>query len=192
MNALFLFNSTMLGVGLAMDAFSVSVVNGMNETSMSKSKATGIAGVYSFFQALMTLLGWICTHTVVILFESIQSWIPWISLFLLTMIGLNMIREGRSSTGTECPVKCLSPHMLLLQGFATSIDALSVGLTIADYKFTMALICALIIGGVTLIICSAGVELGKKVGIRMAERATVLGGIILILIGIEIWFTGIH
>ena len=189
MNALFFFNSMTLGIGLAMDAFSISVVNGMNETAMSKSKTLKIASVYSFFQALMPLLGWFCTHTILLFCSILQPWIPWISLFILSMIGISMILKGKACSESEMQMKRLSPHVLLLQGIATSVDALSVGLTIADYNFIMAFVCALIIAIITLILCVVGIKLGKKIGIRMAERATVLGGVILILIGIEIWLS---
>ena len=80
---------------------------------------------------------------------------------------------------------------LLVQGVATSIDALSVGFTISGYGLMMALICALIIAAVTFIICMVGLFIGKKVGTNLVYRANILGGVILILIGIEIFVTGI-
>ena len=81
--------------------------------------------------------------------------------------------------------------MLLVQGVATSIDALSVGFTISEYGFFMAVICALIIAVVTFIICMAGLYIGKKVGTKLAGKANILGGVILIFIGIEIFITGV-
>ena len=80
---------------------------------------------------------------------------------------------------------------LLVQGIATSIDALSVGFTIAEYEISMAVVCVLIIAVVTFVICLLGVMIGKKFGTGFSGRATVLGGVILVLIGIEIFVTGI-
>ena len=80
---------------------------------------------------------------------------------------------------------------LLLQGLATSIDALSVGFTIADYDAPAALMCAVMIAAVTLVICLGGIVIGKTFGTRLAGKASVLGGVILIVIGLEIWITGV-
>ena len=80
---------------------------------------------------------------------------------------------------------------LLVQGIATSIDALSVGFTIADYGAVAALVCSLLIGAVTLVICLAGLEIGKKAGTKLSGKADILGGTILILIGLEIFVTGV-
>lgn len=86
-NFLFFMNSVLLGVGLAMDAFSVSLANGMNEKNMKKSRMAYIAGVYAFFQFLMPMIGWICVHTIVQVFGQFQKFIPWIALILLLYIG---------------------------------------------------------------------------------------------------------
>ena len=93
-NLVFFINSALLGVGLAMDAFSVSMANGLHEPGMSRSRMFGIAGVFAGFQALMPLLGWICVHTVVQLFEGFTVLIPWIALILLCYIGGKMLLEG--------------------------------------------------------------------------------------------------
>lgn len=91
---LFFMNSALLGVGLAMDAFSVSLANGMNEKHMKKSRMAYIAGVYGFFQFLMPMVGWICVHTIVQVFGQFQKFIPWIALILLLYIGGSMIKES--------------------------------------------------------------------------------------------------
>ncbi len=189
MSLLFLFNSFSLGVGLAMDAFSISLINGMNEPGMSRWKAIRIAGVYGFFQALMPMLGWLCTHTIIRLFTAFQVCIPWISLILLVLIGKNMIWDGRSRSDAHGSTRRLTPKVLFLQGVATSIDALSIGFVIASYEFWMAIVCSLIIAAVTLFLCVIGVELGKKGGEKLAGKASFWGGIILIMSGIEIWIT---
>lgn len=189
MNFLFVFNSILLGVGLAMDAFSVSMANGLNEPYMSRKKTFGIAGTFAFFQALMPMTGWICVHTVVTMFRWFERLIPWIALILLVYIGGNMIYEGIREKDESYESGGLKAGELMVQGVATSIDALSVGFTIADYNASMALIASLIIACVTFIICMAGISIGKKFGMKLAGKASVLGGVILIGIGLEIFIT---
>ncbi|MBQ8514301.1 MAG: manganese efflux pump [Ruminococcus sp.] len=187
----FFFNSILLGAGLAMDAFSVSLANGLNEPSMKKKKMAGIAGVFAFFQALMPMTGWVCVHTIVQYFQSFERFIPWIALLLLLFIGGKMLLEGiRSRDGGE-EHQSVGLAALLVQGVATSIDALSVGFTISDYGWVMALVCSLIIAVVTFAICMAGLAIGRKFGTRLAGKASILGGGILIFIGIEIFVTGL-
>lgn len=190
-NFLFFMNSALLGVGLAMDAFSVSLANGMNEKKLRKSRMAYIAGVYAFFQFLMPMVGWICVHTIVQLFAQFQKCIPWIALILLLYIGGSMIWESVKGEEEIEEVKKLSFAVLMLQGIATSIDALSVGFTIADYGFVMALVCSIIIAVVTFAICETGLYLGKTLGTKLAGKADVLGGVILIGIGIEIFVKGV-
>ena len=190
-NFLFFMNSALLGVGLAMDTFSVSLANGMNEKKMKKSRMAYIAGVYAFFQFLMPMVGWICVHTIVQLFAQFQKCIPWIALILLLYIGGSMIWESVKGEEEIEEVKKLSFAVLMLQGIATSIDALSVGFTIADYGFVMALVCSIIIAVVTYAICETGLYLGKTLGTKLAGKADVLGGVILTGIGIEIFVKGV-
>lgn len=190
-NLLFFFNSALLGVGLAMDAFSVSLANGLNEPKMKREKIYAIAGVFAFFQALMPMAGWICVHTVVQYFQAFEKFIPWIAFGLLLFIGGKMLIEGleNKDTGGEKPRIGLAA--LLIQGIATSIDALSVGFTIAEFDLEMAAVCALIIAAVTFFICIAGLIIGKKFGTAFSNKASLFGGIILIAIGLEIFITGI-
>lgn len=188
---LFFFNSILLGVGLAMDAFSVSLANGLNEPRMKKRKMCGIAGVFAAFQAIMPMTGWICVHTVVERFEAFEKFIPWIALILLCYIGGKMLVEGIKNKGEEeQDTAKMSFGLLLVQGVATSIDALSVGFTIADYNWLMALVCSLVIAAVTFFICMGGLILGKKFGTKLAGKANILGGVILIAIGLEIFISG--
>lgn len=188
---LFILNSIGLGVGLAMDAFSVSIANGLKEPQMKASRTFFIAGIYAFFQFLMPMIGWLCIHTIINLFEKFQPFIPWIALILLCYIGINMIIEGIKKDDEKQDIKALSLGVLLIQGVATSIDALSVGFSIAEYNALMAFISSLIIAVVTLIICLAGLKLGKKIGTKISDKATIFGGIILILIGLEIFIKGL-
>ncbi|MCM1133993.1 MAG: manganese efflux pump MntP family protein [Clostridium sp.] len=259
-NLLFFFNSALLGAGLAMDAFSVSLANGLNEPAMSRRKMCGIAGTFAAFQAFMPMTGWLCVHTVVQYFQIFEKFIPWIALVLLVFIGGKMLVEGtkRNPENQDClldinspakqdclsdkrshknqdrlldinsPAKqdCLSDKRsqkkqgrlsdkhshekqavssdnsnaaghpvgggaLFVQGVATSIDALSVGFAIADYSPAMALVCSLVIAAVTFLICMAGLRIGKKFGTRLSGKAAILGGAILIVIGLEIFITGV-
>ncbi len=186
---LFFFNSLLLGVGLAMDAFSVSLANGLNEPQMKPGKFFGIAGVFAFFQALMPLTGWICVHTVASRFRSFETFIPWIALLLLGYIGGKMLFEGIRHRKEEQGPVSLSFGVLLAQGVATSIDALSVGFTISDYRASAAVVCALLIAAVTFLICLCGLFIGRKFGTRLSDKAAILGGVILIAIGLEIFIS---
>lgn len=188
---LFFFNSVLLGIGLAMDAFSVSLANGLNEAGMKKSKMFCIAGVFALFQALMPMLGWICVHTVLQYFKVFENFIPWIALVLLAFIGGKMLFEGIRNESDNEENTSVGITALLVQAIATSIDALSVGFTIAEYNAVMATVCAAIIAVVTFFICMAGLAIGKKVGTKFSNKAAILGGSILILIGLEIFITGI-
>lgn len=187
----FFFNSVLLGVGLAMDAFSVSLANGLNESDMKKGKMCGIAGVFAGFQALMPLIGWLCVRTIAQYFKAFQKLIPWMALALLLYIGGKMLVDGIRNRDSDEEKHGLGTGALLIQGVATSIDALSVGFTIADYGWIEALAAALIISAVTFIICMCGLVIGKKFGTRLSNKAQILGGIILIAIGIEIFVGGI-
>lgn len=215
---LFFVNSILFGIGLAMDAFSVSMANGLNEPEMDRRKELLIAGAFGVFQTLMPLIGWVLVHTAMNTFQQIQKFIPWIALILLCWIGGKMIAEGVQShkeaqpesavlDGTPGgntaaagnpaapaadavkPAAKLGLWALFVQAVATSIDALSVGFTIAEYDFSHALAETVIIGVVTFIISYAGIRIGKKFGTRLSGKASILGGVILILIGVEIFVT---
>ena len=190
-NFTFFFNSVLLGIGLAMDAFSVSLANGLNEPAMSKKKMCGIAGIFSFFQALMPMLGWFLIRTLCSCFNQFQKLIPWIALILLGVIGGKMLLEGIKNQESETEKSGLGFGALIVQGIATSIDALSVGCTISEYGFFMALVSAMIIALVTFGICFSGLIIGKKFGTKIAGKASILGGGILIFIGLEIFVTGV-
>ncbi len=186
---LFILNSALLGVGLAMDAFSVSVANGLAEPGMRRLKTLGVAGVYSFFQFLMPMVGWLLVRTVVGWFGVIERFIPYIALGLLLFIGIKMIVECLRGHADE-ETRRLTLPLLLLQGIATAIDALSVGFTIASYAWHMALFASLIIAAVTFVICYIGLWIGKRFG-SIFKYAEVLGGVILIAIGLEIFIKNV-
>lgn len=215
---LFICNSILLGAGLAMDAFSVSLANGLEDPDMRARRVCGIAGVFALFQIAMPLIGWGCIHTIAEYFDVFRSWIPWIALALLAFLGGKMLAEGirdlregkkaaaeNTAPGGDAPPTVaagesekpgdkggkLTVAALLLQGVATSIDALSVGFTIAEYSLPLALLSAGIIGAVTFLLCFCGVHLGKRFGTHLAGKATIIGGLILIGIGIEIFVKGV-
>ena len=216
MIGLFIGNSILLGVALAMDAFSVSVAHGLSAPNMKSSHMMTVAGVFAFFQFLMPMIGWICVHTIVQQFAAFEKAVPWIALILLAALGINMIREGvqekrmeaEVSDGVKANAVCnandrgvydsgkrgtkntgmrLAAGVLLAQGIATSIDALSVGFTISSYGALMAFAASLIIAIVTFAICVGGVKIGQKIGERFNSYATIIGGLILIAIGLEIF-----
>ncbi len=185
-----LLTGALLGVGLAMDAFSVSLANGLNEPCMKRRRMAGIAGIFSFFQLAMPLLGWICVSTVARAFGAFEACIPYIALVRLGFSGGKMLGEGLKSRGEDPEDKpTVSFGGLLVQGLATSIDALSVGFTISDYRLPEAMLSCLVIGAVTFFVCYAGILIGKGAGTRLAGRAGILGGVILIAIGLEIFIS---
>jgi putative Mn2+ efflux pump MntP len=185
-NLTFFINSILLGVGLAMDAFSVSLANGLNEPDMKRSKHALIAVTFSFFQFCMPLIGWLCVHTVLQYFSALETAVPWIALALLGFIGGKMLYEGiKHKECEECRAATFSA--LIVQGVATSIDALSAGFTISDYSLVEALVCGGIIAVITFGLCLGGVAIGKRFGTKLSGYASILGGAILIIIGLEIF-----
>lgn len=189
-NFTFFFNNALLGVGLAMDAFSVSLANGLNEPCMRKRKTCAVAGVFALFQTAMPLLGWVFVHTLLQSFQAFEKFIPWIALVLLLIIGGKMFVEGiQNKEDDPCQKTGVGVGGLLVQGVATSIDALSVGFTIAEYKTLQAIVASALIGGITFGICLLGLFLGKKFGTKLSNKATVFGGVLLIFIGLEIFIT---
>ena len=189
---IFIINAILLGVGLAMDAFSVSIANALADSTMSRRRQVIIAGTYAFFQFAMPVIGWLLVKTVVSYFRTIETLIPWIALALLLFIGGKMLWEGLSDKGEDAgEVQRLTAGALILQGIATSIDALSVGLTLATYRAVDALLAALIIAVVTYLICRAGLLIGRRFGVLLGARARVFGGAVLIGVGLEIFIRGV-
>lgn len=189
---LFFAQNALIGLGLAMDAFSVSLANGLHEPNIKKRKTCLIAGTFGLFQFAMPMIGWVLVHTVVEQFEAFEKAIPYIALALLCFIGGKMIYDGIKN-GAEDDTKEVKTGILglLIQGVATSIDALSVGFTIGEYDVFMALTASAVIAAVTFGVCVAGVFIGRKFGLKFREKATIAGGIILVVIGIEIFVRGI-
>lgn len=192
MNFLFFINAIGFGIGLAMDAFSVSLANGLNEPDMKPGRSCTIAGVFAGFQIAMPLIGWLCIHTIANIFNSFLKFVPWIALLLLLYIGGKMLLEGiKGDTEEDETISKVGIGQLIVQGVATSIDALSTGFAMAEFNATEAIVESLIIGIVTFGICIGGLKLGKKFGTKLAGKASILGGVILILIGLEIFIKGV-
>ncbi len=194
----FFIESVTIGIALAMDAFSVSLANGLHEPNMKRGKSLTVAGAFGIFQGLMPFIGWILVHTLAEQFEVINNLIPWVALGLLGYIGGKMLVEGieeyrcRRGGGNECPVpQTLGFTAILVQGVATSIDALSTGLMIPHYTLPEALVCALIIALITFAICFAGVHIGRKFGTVLSGGSSIFGGSILIIIGLEIFISSV-
>ena len=190
MNLTLILTAIGLAFGLAMDAFSIAVANGLNEPKMKLGRACGIAATFGIFQGVMPMIGWIAVHTVLQYFKSLQTYIPIVAMILLSYIGIKMIIDGvKHKCGDEEVSGRLTFGMLLVQGVATSIDALSVGFVIAEYTAIEAILSAIIIAALTFVICLVGIKIGNIVGCRFAGKASIFGGIILVIIGLEILIT---
>lgn len=203
-----ILTSALLGAGLAMDAFSVSIANGLADRNMKAGRMLTIAGTFAAFQFAMPMIGWFVVRRMAETFEWFSPLIPWIALVLLLFIGGGLLKDGieelkeskaakassESDAGAESgagDAEKLGALMLFGQGVATSIDALSVGFTTASYNAAQALVSSLIIGVVTLVICLVGLRIGRRLGEMLAGKASILGGVILIAIGLEIWIRGV-
>ena len=174
------------GIGLSMDAFAVAICKGLGMRKVNYKQMLLIALFFGGFQALMPLLGWLLGRQ----FEQyITSVDHWIAFALLVLIGANMLREARKgddTTDAETVYDAPLPlGQLLLMAIATSIDALAVGISFAFLGVNIWLAIA-IIGTTTFLISAAGVFIGNRFGNRYEKRATIAGGIILILLGIKI------
>lgn len=172
-----------LSIGLAMDATAVSMTNGMNDTKMKVKKILLIGLTFGLFQAIMPLLGYLFGTLFVDFVEKIDHWI---ALILLGFLGIQMLREGFSKNEDKEEVKTLGLKMLLIQGVATSIDALAVGVSLASLKANI-LVAVISIGIITTLLSIIGVYVGKKFGNLLNNKASILGGIILIGIGLKIF-----
>ena len=133
----------------------------------------------------MPLIGYVCIHKVLKHFKAIEKLVPWGAFFVLLYVGFKMINDGLKNKQENLNSK-ISFCGVMVQAVATSIDALSVGFSIANYSWVMALITALIIFLIAFLICVIGFFIGKKFGTVLSNKATIFGGIILIIIGVEI------
>ncbi|MEA5084033.1 MAG: manganese efflux pump MntP family protein [Lachnospiraceae bacterium] len=175
----------LIAVSLAMDAFAVSVSNGIAMKNFRVSDGVKMGTFFGVFQCMMPLLGWVLGNSVRVYIEAVDHWIAFI---LLLLIGGNMVKESLSKDCDEDISKCdfaLTNKKLILQAIATSIDALAVGISFAMLNVDI-ISAAIIIGLVCFVISFVGGSLGKKLGEVFEERAEFLGGIVLIVIGAKI------
>lgn len=185
-NFTFFLNCVMFGFGLAVDAFLISLSNGLNAPNISRGKMCAMASVFALFQLIAPMLGWLCINTIAKRFDMFEEYLSWIALIVLCYIGVKMILDGarRKNTLEEKPKVGLGA--LLIQASVTSVDALSVGFTIADRSPQAALVGSAIIAAVTFGAFIGGFCIGKRYGTLLANRASILGGVIFIFIGIEV------
>ena len=176
----------LMGVGLSMDAFAVSICKGLAMRKVNKKQAFVIGLFFGGFQALMPFIGWALGSQ----FESyITSIDHWIAFVLLAVIGGKMVKEAVSEKDGEDEVEQMDPPLDIKEMFilavATSIDALAVGITFAflNYPIVEAII---IIGITTFVISIIGVYVGNFFGSKYKKRAEIVGGVILILLGVKI------
>ena len=172
----------LIGVGLAMDAFAVSICKGLAMRRMNYKKAIIIAAFFGVFQALMPALGYVLGTTFANKIAAIDHWIAFI---LLALIGANMIKEALSSDDDECQDDSLRLGDLIMLSIATSIDALAVGITFAFFNVSL-LLSVSMIGIITFIICVIGVKVGNVCGEKDKSKAELAGGLILIVMGAKI------
>ena len=180
----------LLSFGLASDAFAVSLTDGMCSKHVTKNNAIAVAASFGFYQALMPILGFLlgCTFT-----EVIGRFQHWVALFLLSAIGINMIWDTiKEAKNPHCVQanNIFSTKNLTLQGIATSIDALAVGVGLAVIQANI-VSSAIVIGIITFASCFVGVLIGHKFRSLLGCRVKIAGGILLILIGLRIFFNSI-
>lgn len=176
-----IFSMFFLAVGLAMDAFSVSITQGLALKSNYK-RAFIMALSFGGFQALMPVAGWLAGGQ---LANLVKVWAPWIAFLLLALVGGKMIYEGLREEEGEDFVKAFSLKYILILSVATSIDDFAVGVSFA-FLNTPILIPIIIIGLVTFALSFMGYYIGKKMGHFLGNRIEILGGLILIAIGFKI------
>ena len=172
----------LVGLGLAMDAFSVSITNGMNIKNVKLKQAAKIALFYGFFQFIMPVTGYYAAGIFKNYIEAVDHWIAFVLLFF---IGKKMIMEAFENGENEKNNGVLSTKVLILQAIATSIDALAVGISFVALKVPI-ISSSFIIGIITFVLCFFAVLIGKKVRDLLLGKAEIFGGIILIGIGIKI------
>ena len=171
----------LISIGLAMDAFAVSICKGLSMKKMSWKKAVIVALYFGIFQGLMPVIGYLLGTS----FESFVTKIDhWIAFGLLTLIGINMLKEAFSNEAESCNDNVDFKTMVVL-AIATSIDALAIGITFAFLQVNIVL-ASLMIGVITFVICIIGVKIGNKFGDKYERKAETVGGLILIIMGIKI------
>ena len=177
--------SLLIGVGLAMDAFAVSLGIGTGGQAESQRAKFRLALHFGIFQSLMTIVGWLAGSTIV---HFIEGFDHWIAAALLGYVGINMIRSGLHPDRQAFPSDPSRGKILVMLAVATSLDAMAVGLSMAMLKYAV-LLPALIIGVVTLGLSSFGLLAGSGLGEKFGKRMEILGGLVLLGIGVRVVIT---
>ena len=179
-----LLEISIIGIGLAMDAFTVAVCKGLSMKKFKLKDAIIIALYFSVFQMIMPLIGFICGTKFQTLVDKIDHWV---ALILLSITGGNMIYEVLKNDVDDINDNIDFKTMLVLS-IATSIDALAVGLTFAFFKINL-FISICIIGIITFVLSLIGVKIGNRFGDKLKNKAGLIGGGILIIIGLKIFIS---
>lgn len=179
------FTSVLLGVGLAMDAFAVSLGVGTGNSAPMRRSKLRLALHFGIFQGLMTIVGWLLGSTVVDLIDQFDHWI---AFGLLLLVGGRMISAGFKPEVETFNTDPSKGGLLILLSLATSMDALAVGLSMAMIG-TSIIMPALIIGVVTFTLSSSGLFFGYMLGQKFGKRMEIVGGLILIAIGVRVVWT---
>lgn len=172
---------SLIGIGLAMDAFAVSICKGLSMNKIDVKKTTIIGVYFGFFQAIMPLIGYFLGSRFELVIDKLDHWI---AFALLSITGGNMIYESVNEEYKDINDSTDFKTMIIL-AISTSIDALTVGITFSFFKINLFL-SASIIGIITFILSVIGVKIGNKFGDKLKNKAEFIGGVVLIIIGLKI------
>ncbi len=187
----FIISSILFGLGLAVDAFLISLAGGVNEPNAKRGKILASALVFALFQLAAPLIGRLCVRTVAERFLFFKECLSGIALAVLLFLGIKMLVEGLRQSKSKDEEKPKSGiGALLLRAAVSSVDALSMGFTIAEYSLWTAVAGAGIIAAITFIAYTAGFFIGRKFGTRLADKAMVIGGILFIVMALEVFIRG--
>ncbi|MCH5163354.1 MAG: manganese efflux pump [Clostridiales bacterium] len=189
MDGVIYINGLLFGLGLAVDSFLIALTDGLDNPNVKIGKLALLAAMFAAFQILMPMLGWLCMHTVAVYVDYFDKVLSWIAFAVMLFFGVRMIVDGVKKQPLERKERDIGISAVILQCFVTSVDSLAVGFAIANYTVISALVCSIVIGSVTFIMFCLGYTVGKRFGLRFADAASVIGGIVFIGIGIEILIT---
>lgn len=171
----------LIGIGLSMDAVAVSAISGMSIKAIRLNEALTIAFAFGLFQGIMPLLGFLAGS---VFTRFMSTFAPWVALVMLGFVGGKMIWESRHGGEEQPGVARFSFKVLLVQAVATSLDALAVGVSFAAVHVDI-LWAASVIAAITFALSLGAVYIGRSFGCLLADKAELVGGIILVLIGIK-------
>lgn len=176
-----MFDAILLGIALAMDSFTISIVNGITYKKYTDKDVWLTSFSFGLFQGLMPLLGYILLIPII---KYIESFDHWVVLIVLSLIGINMIKESFNADEIKDSDKQYTFKIMIMESIATSIDALSSCIILPTFKISPYLTCLIIII-ITFVFCLIGHKLGKQIGLKLKDKASILGGLILILLGVK-------